>query len=179
MIPPRYPVLMPDTPSEIVTEIGRSPACRRLKRELITGARFQQEYMILRQQRINEANKILESRVMEGSVRRIAEYDQEFHFQMMLEHGADCWSDPEFLEDTLRKNPGMRIRVHLPTRISVDGFRDKSISKESASGTRATDEVHRINTVPERVRDGLPAKVRPIEHSLVPFPPQAEEETAA
>lgn len=158
-VPLRYPVLMPDTPPDIVTEIGKSPAMRRLKRELVTGARFQQEFMILRQARINEANRILESRVVEGLGARIAEIDQEFYFQMILEYGPECWADPEFLEDTLKKNPGMRIQVRRPVRIQVDGF-SKAGDKTNGTGE------HRAAG---RSADPL-TMVRGIEHSPVPFP---------
>src|SRR4029077_7722800 len=104
-VPLRYPVLMPDTPSEIVTEIGSSRALRRLKRELITGAKFQQEFAILRQERINEANRQIEHRVLEGIGEKVAEIDAELYWQMTYLYGEDCWADPDFIEDTLAKNP--------------------------------------------------------------------------
>jgi len=160
-VPLKYPVLMPDTPPDIVSELGKSRAMRRLKRELITGARFQQEYMILRQARINEANRIIESRRIEGLGARIARIDQEFYFQMMEQYGAECWSDPDFLEDTLKKNPGMALRVNTPFTIAVDGFRDKG------DKTKGTGE----NRTPGRTRPRV-ASVPRIEHSPDPAPPE-------
>ena len=157
-VPLRYPVLMPDTPPDIISELGKSRAMRRLTRELITGARFQQEFMILRQQRVNEANRIIESRVIEGLGARIARIDQEFYFQMMVEHGPECWADKDFLQDTLEKNPGMAIRVNRPLTVRVDGFRGKSDKQEGAGGPRALG----------RTYDRL-ATVRRIEQPPVPF----------
>jgi hypothetical protein len=163
-VPVRYPVLMPDTPSEIVAEIGNSRALRRLKRELITGAKFQQEFAILRQERINEANRIIEHRVIEGIGEKVAEIDAELYFQMMNLYGEDCWADPDFLEDTLAKNPGLRIRCRLPrTRLLLDGFGQRSDRESGADGNRATENSG-------RARAPFPDLVQGIEHPSPPVP---------
>ena len=156
-IPLQYPVLMPDTPSEVIAEIGNSRALRRLKRELITGAKFQQEFAILRQQRINEANRRIEHRVLEGIGEKVAEIDAELYWQMTYLYGEDCWADPDFIEDTLQKNPGLRLHVKRPVRVRFDGCRSGSDRGEGAEGNRAT-----VNS--GRARAPFPDLVQGIEH---------------
>jgi hypothetical protein len=164
-VPLQYPVLMPDTPSEIVAEIGNSRAMRRLKRELIIGAQFQQEFAILRQQRINEANRIIEHRVLEGVGEKVAEIDAELYWQMTYLYGEDCWSDPDFIEDTLAKNPGLRLRTRWVTRVRVDGFRQRSHNRE---GSDRRDAGAVGNRTGERIPGPFPDLVQGIEHPAVP-----------
>ncbi len=155
-VPLRYPVLMPDTPSEVIEQIATVKAHRKLKEEIITGARFQQVNVIWEQQRINEANARIQSNYIQGLGHRIAEFGAGVWFKAIQEHGPDCWDDPEFIEDTLKKHPEIRIRLNLPTRILVDGFRDKSKTTEGGaaeiSGRRDTG-------------TAFPARVRCIRHS--------------
>lgn len=170
---------MPDTPPDIVAEIGKSPSMRRLKRELITGARFQQEYMLYRQARVNEANRIIESRRIEGVGTRIARIDQELYFQMMNVYGPDCWRDPEFLKDTLAKNPGMALRVREEKiAVAVDGFRDDDKAQvsrpgasENSAGGRSPDAA--IRDVP--VIKHSPASPPATPSKIIPFPGAATE----
>jgi hypothetical protein len=132
---------MPDTPPHVIEQIATVKAHRKLKEEIITGARFQQVNVIWEQQRINEANARIQSNYIEGLGHRIAEFGGGVWFKAIQEHGPGCWDDPEFIEDTLKKHPEIRIRLNLPTRILVDGFRDKSKTTEGAaeiSGRRDT-----------------------------------------
>ena len=124
---------------------------RRLKRELITGAQFQQEFMILRQERINQVNRVLEHRRLEGLGEKVAEIDAEFYWQMVEQYGHGCWADPAFMEDTLKKNPGMRLRINRPVRISIDGFAGSGDERDKrAAGNRAA----------RRTPDAFPGTVR-------------------
>ena len=91
--------------------------------------------MILRQERTNEVNRLLEYRKLEGLGEKIAEIDAEF-YQMIQEYGPQCWADPDFMEDTLKKNPGMRLRVSRPVRVSMcaAGNRAGKPGSESQAG---------------------------------------------
>src|SRR3977135_351880 len=101
MLHHNFPVLDPGTTPEIISDISRAPALRQYKEELIRGAQVQQALLCLRQERINQANQRIEHRLVEGLGEKVAEIDRELYFQMQLIHGWDCWSDPDFLEDTL------------------------------------------------------------------------------
>lgn len=167
---------MPHTPPQVVEQIATARSSRKLREEVITGARFQQVSMIWNQHRINQANARIQSNYIEGLGYRIAEFDQEFWFQQIREYGPDCWSDPDFMEDTLRRNPGIRIRLNLPTRILVDGFRRRSDDKTSAGGNRAVASTQypldeRSVAAPGRARDTH--LVRVIEHSPARSPGDA------
>jgi hypothetical protein len=158
-VPLRYPVLMPDTPPEVIEQIATVKANRKLKEEVITGARFQQVNVIWEQERINRANARIKSNYIEGLGHRIAEFGAGVWFKGIQEHGPGCWDDPEFIEDTLKKHPEIRIRLNLPTRILVDGFRDKAISSNRGSEGAAEISGRRDTGT------AFPAKVLCIKHS--------------
>jgi hypothetical protein len=114
---PLFPqAITPDTPVPILTEISKSPRLLRFKEELIRGAQARQALMILRQQRLNEANARIEHRIREGFGQKIASIDMELYFKTMQEHGQDCWQQPDFMDKFLRDNPECRIHTNFPTR---------------------------------------------------------------
>src|SRR5262249_46326428 len=138
MLSPEAQQLAAGSP-EILTELPNDLQMRRLKKELISGARARQELTILESHRIAEANRQFEGRVWNGGagIRRVGRYPLKMHLEFMGRYGEDCWRDPAFLEDTLAKNPWMRIEQHKRIQIMVDGFKGRGDRHKDTDGNRA------------------------------------------
>lgn len=121
----KFPVLLSGTDPTIIADIRDKPSMRRHKEELIRGAQAQQALIILEQERINAANARIQHRFVEGIGEKIAEFGAGWFWQEVEIRGGieNAWSDPEFINDCLKKHPECRIRYDLPASVRVDGFK--------------------------------------------------------
>lgn len=88
----------------------------------------------VRQERVNESCRQLQSRLMDGIGQLTHRIDADLYWLARFKYGAKCWSDPDFVRDC-EKN-GMLQRVAGRTdRITVDMGRKKATHGQDAHAT--------------------------------------------
>lgn len=123
-------VLTPDLPDEILTDLRKSPRLQAARDELRSAAKVAAVLAGIRQRKLYEANAQIERAFVDGMGAHIACIDPEIYARMELMYGRGCWRDKAFLNDTLKKNPQLRIKCgSRKTMIPVNGLRDNPTGK--------------------------------------------------
>jgi len=90
-----------------------------VKRELILGYRAKKEFARYRQEKLSGEVSSAPRASVNGLGRRVATIDADNATLLRLQHGYDCFHDPEFTPWLLRNHPEYRNEAPAPTRIVI------------------------------------------------------------
>ncbi len=112
-----------ETGPSLITDLhqARGSRAKDLLNQLVEKAQVQAALARLRQHKINQANRHLETRVVEGIGHKVASIDLGVFVQMRNLHGPACWNDPDFIAAFLRDNPACALKLH--TKFYFNGWR--------------------------------------------------------
>ncbi len=96
-------------PINLITDVSSvSPAVRA---ELVRGHHARSALAEARQRAVEQEHGYIESRLIDGVGQLAFRVDSEVYWNMRRRFGDDCWKDPGFRRDFLKKNPGARVRA--------------------------------------------------------------------
>ena len=80
-----------------------------VEREFRLGFQARAAMAAVRQERVNEASRALRAKLMDGIGQLTHRVDADFYWMAKLKYGAQCWSDPDFRDDCVRKGAIERV----------------------------------------------------------------------
>jgi hypothetical protein len=100
--------------------------------------RWQLELALWRQRGIAQENAQREMRWVDGLGQHKISIDPFLQGVMRRRYGEECWKDPDFVSDCLKKTPELRAPRPAQRFIPIDGFRARSGAGNGARANPAT-----------------------------------------
>jgi hypothetical protein len=74
-----------------------------VEREFRLGFQAKAAMAAVRQERVNAASRTIRAKLMDGIGQLTHRIDADFYWLAKLKYGAQCWSDPDFRADCVKK----------------------------------------------------------------------------
>ena len=138
--------LAPFTPGSVINELCSGRYFMEYRERRLQILREQMHRAVRRQQFLGAINAGRETRVIGGgAIRHKLCIDDEIEFRFRQQYGRHCWQDPDFVKDTWKKSPEVRIPEPRRRSFPVNGFKDLARglvrSETCASGETRTKDV--------------------------------------
>lgn len=108
--------MTPFLPKEELETVSDTETYRQTKEAIAEMARQQQSMMHMEHAALGKMNGSIEHKAVEGMGEKIGSIPMATYMQMRREYGDECWSDPAFVREFLRDNPGCRVKVTRGTK---------------------------------------------------------------